>query len=63
MTEHDAIMRQIARIYKPEVLGHSSSDQALIDNLLSFQEKFNITMGEFCYKKDTTDEDRINFIN
>jgi glutathione S-transferase len=62
ISETDSIMRTIARLYKPELLGKTSANLALCDMITMFVIKYNVKLRAFCYKKDTTDEDRIKMV-
>ena len=62
ISEHDAIMRYLAKKYKPEMLGKNDSDYALEENLFSFFVKQRIKMITFCYEPDPTIEKKKKFI-
>ena len=63
VSEHDAIFRHVLRKYKPEMLGTTLEEQALVDQFISFWMKTNGTIRDFCYDhKDPTTEDRMKLI-
>eukprot|EP00347_Sterkiella_histriomuscorum_P021863 403332504 len=62
ITEHDAIMRYLARKYKPEMLGRNDKEYALMENYLCYITKFYMKLGEFCYYTDPTEENRLKHI-
>jgi len=58
ISESDSIVRQAARIFKPELLGKSDAEQALVDNIFSFVMKWNAKLRTLSYQADVTDEQR-----
>ena len=62
-TEHDAIMRYLARRYKPEMQGKSLADQAEVEQFLGFLFNFYLNKcGMFCHAPEPTDEKRVAFV-
>ena len=62
-TEHDAIMRYLARRYKPEMQGKTLADQAEVEQFLGFLFNFYLNKcGMFCYAPEPTDEKRVAFV-
>ena len=49
ITEHDAILRYVARKYKPELLGKDLRDEALHENYLAYFTKVFIATVGFCH--------------
>lgn len=49
MTEHDAIMRYLAKTYKPDLLGKTIKDQTLVDQYQSFSTKIMTRFPDFVY--------------
>ena len=63
VSETDTIMRTIAKLHKPELLGKTSADQGFVDMVTMFVMKYNAKLRGFCYTKDTTDEERKKIVN
>ena len=52
ISETDSIMRTVARMYKPDLLGKgTASDQAFVENMFSFIMKWNGPMRGLCYSE------------
>ena len=62
ISEHDTLVRYIAKKYKPTLLGKDDNEQALVDNVFSFLVKQRNKLGEFCYAPNPTEESRIQVI-
>ncbi|CDW81596.1 glutathione s-n-terminal domain containing protein [Stylonychia lemnae] len=60
-TEHDAILRYIARKYKPELLGKNLADEAVQENYLCYLTKLFQKLADFCHTPNPTDESRSAF--
>ena len=59
ISEHEVIFRHILRKYKPELLGVTLTEQAEVDQFISFWMKTNNTIRDFCYSAtDIGDEAR-----
>ena len=56
MSETDSIMRTIARLHKPELLGKTSTDQGIVEYIFSYTMKLNGKFRGVCYIKDVTEE-------
>ena len=62
-TEHDAILRYLAKKYKLDLQGKNDKDYALQENFLCFVSKLWMKqIAEFCYSEDPTEENRIAFL-
>ncbi|CDW74536.1 glutathione s-n-terminal domain containing protein [Stylonychia lemnae] len=61
ISEHDAILRYVARKYKPELSGKTIEDFALVENYLCFWTKIYIEAVNLCYTPDVTEERRVEF--
>ena len=62
ISEHDAKVRYIAKKYKPELLGNTVEDYALVENFLCFWTKVYTSAIDLCYQKVVTEEDKANFL-
>jgi glutathione S-transferase len=59
ITEHDAIFRHIFRKYKPEMLGTTLTEQAEVDQFLSYWTSVNVIVRGACYTiSEPTEEAR-----
>jgi len=58
ISEHDALVRYLARKFKPELLGKNDSDFALVEQYLCFWVKLNMEAVTLCYTPGVTDEQR-----
>ena len=61
MSETESIIRTIARLHKPELLGITSKDQANVEMIFSFLMKWWMQHGDFSYFGDHSDEGRRKF--
>eukprot|EP00347_Sterkiella_histriomuscorum_P019746 403340447 len=61
ISEHDAIMRYIARKYKPELQGKNASDFAYVEQFLCYLTKLHTSAMDLTYKPSVTQEDRDKF--
>lgn len=59
ISEHDAILRYIARKYKPELLGKTLEDYALVENFLCFWRSVYYPAENLCYEDNVTEEAKI----
>ena len=63
ITEHDAIVRYVARKFRPDLLGNTDAEYGLVENLFTYFTKLRSKEGEFCNKADPTEEGRVAFVN
>ena len=61
IAEVDSIVRTVARLYNPDLLGKTSKDQAFVENIASFVFKWNSKIRPFCYT-DADEEGKKKFI-
>ena len=59
LSEHDALVRYLARKFKPELLGSTDAEFALAENILAFWTKVYGTTVTLSYTPDVTEEQKV----
>ena len=62
MSEHDALVRYVARKFKPELLGANDADNALVENIFGFWTKTYGQIVTLSYTPDVSEEQREAFL-
>ena len=63
VTEHDAVVRYIAKRFKPDLFGYNDAEYSLVESFFSMLTKLRVKINDFANVQGATEESRADFVS